>query len=66
PIAPRITVSQGVYVKVPVHGNKLWDFTYSADLALYEAKRTGKNRAVIVSSRAEVNELSSRLLVKKN
>lgn len=65
PIAPRITVSQGVYVKVPVHGNKLWDFTYSADLALYEAKRTGKNRAVIVSSRAEVNELSSRFLVKK-
>ena len=64
-VAPRITLSQGIFVKVPSGNNKLWDFTSSADLALYEAKRTGKNHAVVASSRAEVNEFTTHLSAKK-
>lgn len=42
-VSDRVTISQGLINKVPVAGNKLWDFMYSADMALYIAKAHGKN-----------------------
>ena len=42
-VSDRVTISQGLLHKVPVAGNKLWDFMYSADMALYIAKANGKN-----------------------
>lgn len=42
-VSDRVTISQGLIHKVPVAGNKLWDFMYSADMALYIAKAEGKN-----------------------
>ena len=35
--------------------NKIWDYTSTADIALYEAKRTGKNKTVLVHSAAEID-----------
>ena len=42
-VSDRITISQGLFHKVPVAGNKLWDFMYSADMALYIIKNRCKN-----------------------
>lgn len=38
-----VTVSQGVFVRVPDEPNREWDFNYQADGALYLAKRAGRN-----------------------
>lgn len=38
----NITISQGIFNAVPLMGNKLWDFMYKADFALYEVKRNNK------------------------
>ncbi|MEG0805876.1 MAG: tetratricopeptide repeat-containing diguanylate cyclase [Lachnospiraceae bacterium] len=43
PISNRISVSQGVFFKIPKANNKLWDFLYAADLALYQVKDAGRN-----------------------
>lgn len=42
-ICDRITISQGLFHKAPQAGNKLWDFMYSADMALYIIKNRSKN-----------------------
>lgn len=42
-VCDRITISQGLFHKAPVAGNKLWDFMYSADMALYIIKNRSKN-----------------------
>ena len=38
-----VTVSQGIFCQVPEAGNKEWDFSSMADIALYEVKRAGRN-----------------------
>lgn len=40
----KVTVSQGVFVRVPDEENREWDFNSMADMVLYEAKREGRNR----------------------
>ena len=42
-VSDRITVSQGLFHKIPSGGNKPWDFLYAADMALYGVKNSGKN-----------------------
>lgn len=39
----RVTVSQGVFVRVPEEQNREWDFNRMADIMLYQAKQEEKN-----------------------
>jgi diguanylate cyclase (GGDEF)-like protein len=38
-----VTISQGIRSSVPQEGNKIWDYFYVADMAMYHVKRTSKN-----------------------
>lgn len=38
--APIVSISQGIRNSVPREGNKLWDYMYTADSALYQVKQT--------------------------
>ena len=38
-----VSVSQGVFVRIPVGNNREWDFTSRADDLLYKAKNCGRN-----------------------
>lgn len=42
-VSDRVSISQGVFHKVPAGINKLWDFLYAADTILYSVKHRGKN-----------------------
>ena len=55
----RVTVSQGVFHRIPINGNKPWDFLHCADLALYGVKRRSKNNYYIGTSLKEVREYSN-------
>ena len=46
-VSDRITISQGLFHKIPSGGNKTWDFLYGADMALYSVKNMGKNHFFI-------------------
>lgn len=41
--ADIVTVSQGVFIRVPDSKSREWDFNSMADRILYEAKRNGRN-----------------------
>ena len=41
--ADIVTVSQGVFVRVPDEQNREWDYSVRADAILYQAKKSGKN-----------------------
>jgi diguanylate cyclase (GGDEF)-like protein len=43
-----ITVSQGIRNAVPVEGNRIWDFFYTADNALYSVKRSEKGQIALM------------------
>ena len=43
-----ITVSQGIRNSVPKDGNKLWDYMYTADNALYSVKKHKKGEIVLL------------------
>ncbi len=47
-VMPFITISQGIRNSVPTAGNKVWDFLYGADNALYHVKRSQKNSVHLV------------------
>lgn len=51
---PYVTISQGVFVKVPESSNKVWDFLYAADRALYWIKEKGRNSFYVSVSPEEV------------
>ena len=44
----RVSISQGIRNSVPQETNKLWDYMYAADNALYEVKETGKGEISII------------------
>lgn len=46
--SPIVTVSQGIRNRVPKSGNKLWDFLYTADNALYQVKKTQKGQIMLM------------------
>ncbi len=46
--APRVTISQGIRNSVPSETNKLWDYMYAADNALYDVKEHKKGEVVLL------------------
>ena len=65
-VAPYVTVSQGIFTKVPEGANRLWDFTYCADLSLYYVKRKNRNDIFLSSTVREIREFAGddcRLLI---
>lgn len=44
-----VTVTQGIFVRIPDEENREWDYNSMADTVLYSAKREGKNRYRIVT-----------------
>lgn len=44
----QISISQGIRNSVPLESNKLWDYMYAADNALYEIKETRKGGISII------------------
>ena len=51
----KVTVSQGIRNSIPKMTNKVWDYTYAADNALYQVKKTNKGNILLLHS-AEMNE----------
>ena len=47
-IESGVTISQGIRNSVPSQTNKLWDYMYTADNALYEVKEHGKGEVAIL------------------
>lgn len=45
---PIVSVSQGIRNRVPKSGNKLWDFLYTADNALYQVKKNKKGQIMLM------------------
>ena len=57
-VAPYVTVSQGIFVKVPEGTNRLWDFTYCADFSLYYIKRKNRNDFFISTTVQEIKDFA--------
>lgn len=53
---PAFTISQGVFAKVPKNESKPWDYTSTADAALYVSKNAGRNHFLLVHSPKELKE----------
>lgn len=47
-ISEYVTVSQGIRNSIPKHQNRMWDYLYAADGALYSVKRKQKNSICLI------------------
>lgn len=50
------SISQGVVNRVPVSGNKIWDFTAAADEALYWVKDRGRDNMRLIHAKGEFSK----------
>ena len=57
-VSDRITISQGVFCRIPAGSNKPWDFLHCADMVLYGVKNRSRDSFHIATSLAEVREYS--------
>ena len=55
-VTNRVTISQGLFHKIPSGGNKPWDFLYGADMTLYGVKSRGKNHFYVGTDFEEVRQ----------
>lgn len=55
-----VTISQGIRNSVPQEGNKIWDFFYVADMAMYHIKRNSKNDILLLHNTIEQRQLKSK------
>ena len=49
----NITISQGIRNSVPKEGNKIWDYFYVADAAMYRVKKDKKNDILLLHKAQE-------------
>ena len=54
-VSDRVSISQGLFRRIPSGANKLWDWLSCADMALYGVKAHGKNGFHVSTDFAEVN-----------
>ncbi|MBR1669666.1 MAG: GGDEF domain-containing protein [Butyrivibrio sp.] len=47
-VSSGVTISQGIRNSIPSETNKLWDFMYAADNALYDVKENKKGEVVLL------------------
>lgn len=47
-VSEYVTVSQGICNAIPRNGNKIWDYQFGADTALYKMKKRGRNGIYLV------------------
>ena len=59
-ISERVTISQGLFHKIPAGGNKVWDFLYGADMALYGVKNRMRNSYYVGTTFDEVRAYSKK------
>jgi len=55
-VLPVVTISQGICNTVPQKDNRIWDYLYSADMALYHVKRTEKNNIGFINGKPAPEE----------
>ncbi|MEG2440235.1 MAG: GGDEF domain-containing protein [Acetivibrio sp.] len=65
-VFPYLTISQGIRNSIPAEGNKLWDFLFAADAALYQVKRASKNDICIVHKTVSQGNTSSTITFTNN
>ena len=49
-VGPYVSISQGMRNSVPISENRLWDYLYAADNALYHIKKTQKGGVLLIHS----------------
>lgn len=54
-----LSISQGIRNSIPTQENKLWDYLYTADNALYQVKKTQKGDIFLLKD-AKISDLSLR------
>lgn len=54
--AKVVTVTQGIFARIPNELNREWDFSSMADITLYHAKNEGRNRWLLRTEFAEKAE----------
>lgn len=57
-VSDCVTISQGLFHKIPGNGKKPWDFLYGADMALYGVKSRTKDGFHVVTSFEEARMYS--------
>ena len=59
-VSDRITISQGLFCRIPTGSNKPWDFLHCADMVLYGVKGRSRDSFHVATSLAEVREYSKK------
>jgi diguanylate cyclase (GGDEF)-like protein len=60
PINSVVTISQGIRNSVPKDGNKIWDYFYVADMAMYHVKRSMKNDMLLLHNPTEQQQFEGK------
>ena len=59
-VSDRITISQGLFYRIPAGSNKPWDFLHCADMTLYGIKNRSRDSYHITTSLDDVRQFSKR------
>lgn len=59
-VSDRITISQGLFYRIPAGSNKPWDFLHCADMTLYGIKNRSRDSYHITTSLKEVRKFSGK------
>ena len=59
-IGDRVTISQGIFYRIPVGSNKPWDFLHCADMTLYGVKNRSRDSYHITTSLDDVRQFSKK------